>query len=160
MSTYSTTEAALLAFIRTLNSGDTYTAANSSRGDFGVLNNDGVQTAAVLIKGGSSEFGDNLGQGRGAFGKRQQRHQIAIVLLRDRRQDTDSANYTALQSSADTLIAYLDQYPRLNNASGVKRAQAISDSEPRVRQGAAWMYQTILVEVITETEPALQEVAR
>jgi len=157
MSTYSTAEAALLAALRASSGGAVFTVANSSRGDFRVLNNEGVTTAAVLMQASRSEFGDNLGQGRGTQGKRQQHHRIAVVVFQARGQADDGTSYQALASVTDTLIAYLDTYPRLSNATNVKRAEVVEASEPRIRRDSAWIFQTVLVEVLTETAPVLAE---
>jgi hypothetical protein len=157
MSTYATSEAALLTTVRALSSGSVFTAANSSRGDFRVLNNEGVTAAAVLMQESRSEFGDNLGQGRGTHGKRQQRHRIAIVVFQARGQADDGASYVALQGVTDSLIAYLDTYPRLGTATSVKRAEVTEASEPRIRRDSAWIFQTVLVEILTETQPVLVE---
>lgn len=157
MSTYSISETALLAAVRASSSGGAFTAQNSARADFTVLDRAGVVSAAVLIQGGASEFGDNLGQGRGTHGKRQQRHQIAIVLFQARGQTDDGIAAVALQAARDALIAYLDTVPRLNNAAGIKRAEVIQADVPRVQQAKAWIFQAILVEVLTETAPVLVE---
>ena len=157
MSTYATTEAALLTAVRASSSGAVFTTANSSRGDFRVLNNDGVTQAAVLMQASRSEFGDSLGQGRGTHGKRQQKHMIAIVVFQARGQADDGTSYAALQATTDALIAYLDTYPRLGNATNVKRAEVTEASEPRIRRDSAWIFQTVLVEVLTETSPTLAE---
>jgi hypothetical protein len=157
VSTYSTSEAALLTTVRAVSNGSIFTAANSSRGDFRVLNNEGVTTAAVLMQAAPSEFGDNLGQGRGTHGKRQQRHRVAVILFQARGQADDGASYVALQETRDTLIAYIDTYPRLNDAANVKRAEVIEASEPRIRRDSAWIFQSLLVEILTETAPVLAE---
>ena len=157
MSTYSTSEAALLTVVRASGAGAVFTTSNSSRGDFRVLNNEGVTRAAVLMQASRSEFGDNLGQGRGTHGKRQQRHRIAVVVFQARGQADDGTSYAALQAITDALIGYLDTYPRLNNAASVKRAEVIEASEPRIRRDSAWIFQTVLVEVLTETAPVLAE---
>jgi hypothetical protein len=153
MSTYATAEAALLTAVQA--SG--FTATNSSRGNFAILNNEGVTVAAVLMQASRSEFGDNLGQGRGTHGKRQQRHRIAVVVFQARGQADDGTSYVALQATTDSLIGYLDTYPRLNNATNVKRAEVTEASEPRIRRDSAWLFQTILVEVLTETAPVTVE---
>lgn len=154
MSTYTTTEEALLAVVR---ASGAFTEQNSARADFTVLDRAGVTNAAVLIQAGPSEFGDNLGGGRGAHGKRQQRHRIAIVLLQARGQTNDGVAAVALQAARDTLIGYLDTYPRLGGASDIKRAEVVEVDVPRVRQTMTWIFQAIMVEVMTETAPALQE---
>jgi hypothetical protein len=159
MSTYAASEAALLAAVRASSGGAVFTATNSSRGNFAVLNNEGVTVAAILMQATRSEFGDNLGQGRGTQGKRQQRHRIGIVVFQARGQADDGTSYQALVSVTDALIAYLDTYQRLGNATNVKRAQVVEASEPRIRRDSAWIFQTLLVEVLTETAPALVETA-
>jgi hypothetical protein len=157
MSTYATSEAALLVAVRASSAGAVFTATNSSRGDFRVLNNEGVTQAAVLMQAAASQFGDNLGQGRGTHGKRQQRHRIGLVIFQARGQADDGASYQALAAVTDALIGYLDTYPRLNNATSVKRAEVTEASEPRIRRDSAWIFQTLLVEVLTETAPVLVE---
>ena len=157
MSTYATSEAALLTAVQASSAGAVFTATNSSRGHFRVLNNEGVIAAAVLIQAARSEFGDNLGQGRGTHGKRQQKHMITVVVFQARGQVDDGTSYAALQATTDALIAYLDTYPRLNNAANVKRAEVIEASEPRIRRDSVWIFQTVLVEVLTETAPTLVE---
>jgi hypothetical protein len=156
VSTYATSESALLTAVRASEGGATYTEVNSSRGDFSVLNGTGVTRAAVLMQAGASEFGDNLGQGRGTHGKRQQRHRIAIIVFQARRQDDDGYTYVALKEAADMLIAYLDTVPRLNGAP-VKRAEVIELSDVRRQRDRAWIFQTVLVEILTETAPVLVE---
>lgn len=152
MSTYATSEAALLSVVRLLG---TFTATNSSRANFSVLDAQAVSQAAVIVQVRSSENGDDLGNGRGSHGKRQQRHWMAIVVLQARGQTDDGASYTTLTTLTDTLVAHLDKYQRLNNAANVKRAQVREITEPRVRRDSAWLFQTILVEVLTETEPVI-----
>jgi hypothetical protein len=160
MSTYVTAETALLTQIRSYNSGLTFTEDNSSRGDFRVLNNTAVAQAAVLMQAGRSEFGDNLGQGRGSMGKRQQRHRIGIILFQARAQNNDGVTYQSLVSLTDGLITYLDKYPLLGGATSVKRAEVVEASEPRIRRDRPWIYQSILVEVLTETAIAAVELIR
>jgi hypothetical protein len=155
MSTYTTAEAGLLAAITAYG----FSSANSSRGNFNVLNNEGVTQAAVLLQAAPSEFADNLGGGRGSMGKRQQRHRIALILFQ-RRNANDGDNYTNLLTLCDAVVAYLDTYPGLNGTSGVKRAEIVSASEPRIRRDSDWLYQTVIVDVLTETSPALVETIR
>lgn len=157
MSTYATSEAALLTTVRASGGGALFTEINSARGDFAVLNGTGVVSAAVVMQAGASEFGDSLGQGRGTHGKRQQRHRIGIVVFQARRQDDDGYTYVALKETVDTLIAYLDTYPRLGNAANVKRAEVTEVTDVRRVRDRAWVFQSILVEVLTETTPILAE---
>jgi hypothetical protein len=157
VSTYSLAEAALLAAVRASGSGAVFTEQNSSRADLTVLDRAGVTSAAVLVQGGASEFADNLGQGRGTYGKRQQRHRIAIMLIQARGQVDDGTAATALHAAHDALVGYLDTVPRLNNAASVKRAEAVEADVPRLRRDNAWIYQVVMVEVLTETQPNLVE---
>jgi hypothetical protein len=148
-----------LTLVRAYSGGATFTATNSARHDFGVLNNKGVKQACVLTMARPSENGDNLGHGRGSQGKRQQRHTIALILFQARRQGNDGATWVALTALTDGLVAYLDTYQRLNGATGVKRAQIVEIAEPRIRRDEAWVYQTIFLDVMTETAPVLVETA-
>jgi hypothetical protein len=158
VSTYTTAEAALLTRIRAYNAGATFTTTNSSRGDFRVLNNQGVTQACVLMMARDSEFGDNLGGGRGTHGKRQQRHYVGAVLFRARGQADDGTSYQALTTLADALIAYLDTYQRPDSTPAIKRAEVIGATVPRLSaRWAAWLFQALTIEVLTETSPTLQE---
>jgi hypothetical protein len=158
MSTYTATEELLLTRIRAYNSGGTFDEANSSRGKFRVLNNPGVTQAAVLMQAGRSEMADSFGGGRGAMGKRQQRHRIGIVLFQARLNSDDGDTYEALTTLTDALVAYLDTYQRLGDPT--KRVEILEVSEPRVRRDTAWLFQTVLVEALTETAPVVVEYAR
>lgn len=159
MSTYATTEEAVLSRIRALNSGDTFTVTNSSRGDFRVLNNSGVVNACVLMMARDSEFADNLGQGRGTHGKRQQRHYVGAVLFRARGTADDGTSYQALTTLTDALIAYLDTYQRpADTPTSIKRMEVVGATVPRLSaRWNAWLFQTVTIEVLTETTPTLQE---
>lgn len=160
MSTYAAAEAALAAVVRLLDSGNVFNADNCRQGDYRALDAQGAVYACVLTKAGRSEHGDNLGNGRGAHGKRQQRHRIGVLLFRKRRQDADGEAYTDLTAQADAVVGLLDTYPRLNNTSGVKRAEVVESGEVRVRRDSPWIFLPLLVEVLTETEPTLAETAR
>lgn len=164
MSTYATSEAALLTLVQAYSGGTVFTgsgiSANSSRGDFKVLNNQAVTVAAVLLQARPSELGDDLGSGRGTQGRRQQRHWIAVIVFQARGQTNDGAPYVALTTLTDALIAWLDTYQKLNSAANVKRAQVREVSEVRRQRDQAWIYQTILVEVLTETSPVIVDYAR
>ncbi len=147
MSTYSTTEAALLQTLQDYGFDD----LSSSRGDFSILNNKGVARAVVLMQARPSEFAFDLGGGRASHGKRQQRHVIACVIFQARGQNNDGVSYVALTELTDALIAYLDKYPLLGAAANVKRADVGEATEPRIRRDKAWIYQTVFVSVDTET---------
>lgn len=160
MSTYTTSEAALLDVVRLLDNGAAFDSNNSSRGGFRALNAKGADWACVLMQARASRMGDNLGQGRGTHGKRQQEHEIACTVFRKRKQDDDEDAYTALTTMTDALVALLDTYPRLNGAASVKRAEVITIGDVRYREGKPWIYQSVLVRVLTETAPVLVESPR
>lgn len=159
MSTYSTAEQAALAVVRNVT---TFTEANSTRGDFRAIDAKGTSWAAVLLMAGPSEMGDNLGNGRGTHGRRQQRHRIGVIILHERQQapQGDGAVMTELLAMTDQVVALFDTYPRLNGATSVKRAEVDRVTEPRIRRDMPWVYQTILLTVLTETEPAITETMR
>lgn len=160
MSTYSTSEAALLTRIRAMDGGGSYDTGNSSRGDYRVFDAPGRQLACVVVRAGRSLMGDRMENGRGSHGKRQQRHRIAAIVAQKRGQLSDEAAYTALMDAIDALIAWVDTYPRLGNVTDVKRAEAVEVSEPRRNQTSTHIYASILFDVYTETEPVLTESAR
>ena len=149
MSTYVASEAALLTAVRATNGGALFTAQNSARGDFTVLDRSGVTAAAVLWQAGKSDYGDELDD-YGAHGTTQERHRIADILFQSRGQANDGVSAAALHTNADALIAHLHSVPTLSGA--VLRAEVVEADVPRVRQGSAWIFQSILVEVRTETD--------
>lgn len=143
---YATCAAALLTLVRAYNSGATFTTANSAEDDFTLLNSE--TTAAIVTMVGDSAEGDRL-DGRGAQGKRQARHEIGITLAVPIGADKDSTAKAALHTIRDALIAYLRPYGRLNNASGVKRAEIVTHTRdrligPRDDQGTHWVSVVIL----------------
>lgn len=160
MSTYATSEAALLTLIRAWGGSPAFTTNNSSRGGFKVLNNQNVSQAVVLMQARASENGDDLGAGRGTQGKRQQRHSIGMIVFQSRGAVDDEVSYTSLTTLTDALVAYLDTYQKLNSAANVKRAQVREIGEVRVQRDKAWIYQAVLVEVLTETAPVVVDYAR
>lgn len=160
MSAYAAIEAAALTVLRAYQSGATFTAANSSRGDYGVLEAPG-DNAAVIQQMAPTEAGDRL-DGRGAHGRRQWRYTLAITLFRKRGtgQGGDGAAYTDLISLTDGVVAHLLRYPRLGSASGVKRAQVTRVSTPMGADGRPHLWQTITVMVDAESEIAYVEDAQ
>ena len=159
MATYTAAEIALLTRIRAYNSGSTFTTNNSSRGDFRVLNNKAVTQACVLTMVRDSEFADNLGGGRGTYGKRQQRHSIGAVLFQARGAVDDGTSYQALTTITDALIAYLDTYQRPDDTpTSIKRMEVVGATAPRLpARWAAWIIQVITIEMMTETAPTIQK---
>lgn len=147
MSTYATSEQALLDTIRLM---PEYTSTNSSRGDFGVWDAAGSSVGVVVIKGGRSQMGDRLEGGRATHGKRQQRHRIAVVVGLKRGQANDSTAYVTLIAATEAIIAHLDRYQRLQ--ATVKRAEASEATEVQRRRDNPFIFCTILVDIMTETE--------
>lgn len=162
MSTYTACEIALLARIHDFRSGATFGPDNATRGDFRALDAKGRGVACVLLQAARSEYGDTLGGGRGAHGKRQQRHQIGatVFVARGTGAGGDGAAYQALTEIVDALVAWLDTFPRLSNAPGVKRAEVVEVGDARTRETRPWVWQTLRVTVLTETEPVLTEGAQ
>jgi len=159
MSVYANAEQALLNAVRMLDGGRIYGETNSKRGDFGVLNSAAATCAAVVIRGGRSEYADSLSGGRGAHGARQERHRIAVVVFQSRGQSSDEYAYVLLADQVDALVNHLNTMPRLNNAP-IKRAQVVEVSDIRRVRDSAWIYQSILVQVDAETKPVTTEGAQ
>lgn len=163
---YTTAEAALLTLVRAYEGGAVFTAANSSRGDFSATDAPGYRQYAVVMMAGESDYGDAL-FGRGAHGKRQQRHRMSVLLFQARQQGLggDGAAYSALLTLTDGVAAWLERYPRLDGASGVKRAEIVRIGKVRTTQTPAGapgphLLQPILLDVLCETEPAQAESAQ
>lgn len=159
MSDYATVEAAALTTLRLYGSGAIFTTANSSRGDYSVLDAPG-DSAAVIQQMAATETADRI-DGRGAHGRRQWRHTLAITLFRrlGTGQGGDGAAYAALQTLTAAVAAHLLRYPRLGGASGVKRAQVIKVGAP-MADGRPHIWQTITVMVDAESEIAYVEDAQ
>lgn len=159
MSTYTIAEAALHARILAFPGPPTFDGATCTRGDFRALDARGADVACVLMQAGRSELGDTLDGGRGTHGKRQQRHRIGATLFVKRGTGAggDGAAYVALTALTDALCAHLDRYPRLGGAPGVKRAQVVELGDVRARDARPHLWQTLLIEVLTETAPDLME---
>ena len=148
---YQTCTTALLTLIRAYNAGVTFTSATSAENDWRVLNQ--ASAAAIVHMAGDTEEGDML-DGRGASGKRQVRHTIGITIAQPIGADADSVALAALDLLCEALMAYLRPYARLNNASGVKRAEIVTRTRdrligPRDDQGTHWV-STIVLRVYEE----------
>lgn len=160
MSTYTTAAAGLLALLHAYDSGAVFASDNAKIDDFTALDAQGRDVAAVIAQAAASQFGDNLGQGRGTHGKRQQQHHLVVALYVKRLTDNDGVTAAALHTLTDGVIAWLDTYPRLNNASGVKRAEVTEASDVILSRSSPHALITLAVEVLTETAPVLVESPR
>lgn len=154
MTLYATCEAALLTLVRAVNSGATYDATNSSRGDWSVRDRQGVTLSAVLYQARASQFAFAFPGGRGAHGRRQERHFIGVQVAyaRGAAQGGDGVAYAGLQTAVDSLIAHLNQYPRLNGTSGVKEARVSEAGMPVYNAGRTHLIRALLVEVAAEID--------
>jgi hypothetical protein len=129
VSTYATTEAAVKTLM--LAYGPQFDDRNTAQGAWRVLDSSASLWACVLTIGAPTEKGDSL-FGRGAQGKRQERHTINVEVYRKvAGTENDGVAYVALTALVDAIDAYLATYPRLNGAANVKRAEVafIGDME-------------------------------
>lgn len=148
MTTYAAVEAALLTVVRGLTG---LTADNTSRGDFRVLDAEGVTYSAVVYQRGPSTYGERGPNGRGTHGKRVEQHRLRVMLAAKRGQDADGPTYEALQTQADALIARITLYPRLGGAvSALKRADVVEGGDPRVPERASHITKVIDVDALCE----------
>jgi hypothetical protein len=159
--TYSTSEAALLTLIRAYNAGATFTAANSSRGDWSVVDATGTDLACVLAMNAPTLESEII-EDYGKQGKIQERHEIAIDVFHKRSQGLggDSVAYVALTTLTDALRAYLRGYPRLNNTSGVRNTNIVGVSDVDIRKKSPHIFQTIVIRVYCESDEILVEYPR
>ncbi len=127
---YTTCATALLTLVRAYNSGATFTTATSAEEDYQLVFNQ-EQTGAIITMWGDSEEADFL-DGRGAQGKRQARHSIAVILAEPIGTRNDADVKASLHTIREALIAYLRPYARLNNTSGVKRAELVMHTKDRL----------------------------
>lgn len=161
MTTYAATEAALLTLCQGYNAGATFTAANTRRGEWTIFDAP-YDASLVLVQHKDSRFGDQLAR-RGAQGKQQEEHHIAVEVYYRRLQGQggDGARYTALLTLRDGLQAWISRYPRLNNAANVKRAEVVTTTPPALAgaspQNAATHWMTEL-HVTVQCEVALTNV--
>lgn len=162
MTLYATIEAALLIRVRALDSGATFTTANSSRGDWSVRDAAGQRISAVLFKAKPSVYADSFPPNRGSHGKRQELHTIGIQVAYARQdgQGGDGATYTALQTTVDNLIAWLNQWPRLNATTGVRRGQVTESTAPIFNAGKTHLIVGLMLMVNAEIELSQQESAQ
>jgi len=164
-----TTITALLTRVRAYNSGATFVAANSSYAEYTVLDAPGYEVAAIVDVAGDAAIGETVpyGQGNiGAQGKLQELYELSITVAYKRGvgDGGDGALKASLTTLTDALLAYLITYPRLNGASGIRRALPYRrnqpyDIAPAQPEGApsTHLAQDIFVRVWAETTPAYVE---
>jgi hypothetical protein len=161
--TYAAAEAALLTTLRLYSSGTAFTTANSSRGDFRVLDAEGHDYGAVISQRARSTYSDRGADGRGSHGKRQHRHAMRITLgyKRSAGEGGDGIAYAALQTLADALQAHLDLYPRLGGGvASIRRAEVVEASEVLMSESGALFLKRLEVDVASEADWAPAEAAR
>lgn len=161
MSTYVDAEAGLLAVVRSYDGGAVFAQANSSRGDFRVI--DAPPTAAAVVhQRDASLSGDTGPSGRGSHGKRQHQHRMRVTLAykRGSGQGGDGVPYEALQALGDGLAAHIERYPLLGGVASVRRAQVVSLSPVRVSEAGHHLLKWIDVDVASESVLDPAETAR
>lgn len=144
-------ETALLTLVRAYNSGATFDTANSSIGDFRVMDAKGSRASAVVLRRSPSDYGSNL-SGRGSHGAREEEHHLTVIVAYKRLQaaEGDGPIYTDLTTLTDALAAYLAAYGRLGQGSSgsIQRAQIVRVSDPRLNRRGAVETSTHLVQTI------------
>lgn len=121
MSQYPTIEAALLTHLRTL-ADPALTTANTSRGNYRVLDARGTRISVVLSQHAPSRFGFAL-RDRAAQGRRQEEHFIrcSVYVARQQGDTGDDVAYILCQEAAAKIYAHVMAYPRLNATPNLKR---------------------------------------
>jgi len=148
---YQTCTTALLTLIRAYNAGATFTTATSGENDWRVLNQ--ASAAAVVHMAGDTQEGDAL-NGFGSAGKRQALHEIGVTIAQPIGAGDDATALNSLDALCEALMTYLRPYARLNNTSGVKRAEIVRRTRdrvigPREEMGTHWV-STIVMRVHEE----------
>lgn len=143
---YQTCTTALLALVRAYSGGTVFTTATSAENDWQILNQSSA--AAVVHMAGDTEEGDAL-DGRGSQGKRQARHTVGVTVAQPIGAGKDSDALALLDQLCEALMAYLRPYARLNNTSGVKRAEIVARTRdrligPREDMGTHWVSTIVL----------------
>lgn len=167
--TLATTISALLTLIRAYSSGTVFTTANSSFGDWSVLDAPGLASSAIISIGSATISGDQVasvnGASYGSAGNFQELHTLTVTVAYKRGQENggDGALDTTLVTLVDGLKAHLNMYPRLNAATGVLRALIVATGEPDdilLRQDqliGTHRAQDITIKVLCETANAWVE---
>lgn len=133
MSTVLLAESALLALIRSYNSGATFGTTNSAIDDWRVLDAEDAGTACVIELAGPSQEADEL-NGRSTHGAYQELHRIGAWVCIERGVGTggDVAAKQACQALVEALKDYCRPYERLNTEnddSPIVRAQIVETTD-------------------------------
>jgi hypothetical protein len=151
---YTTCEAALETLLTGYTDGAHVltSGGNLRRGDYRAKDEPGTTVACVITMGGDSDYADAFGTHR-AHGKRQARHRPALSLFwkRGTALGGDGVAYEALRSYTDTLIAFLNRYPRINGATGVHRMQVSRASRIVQLRDSPHAAQRVELEVLEQT---------
>lgn len=133
MSTYLAAEAALLTLIRAYSGGAVFDEVNSAAEDWDVLDAPDTEVSAIVEMEGSSEEADELDD-YGGHGEYVERHRIAVwvCVKRGTGEGGDGLVRAECKTLTEALKDHLRPYERLNNASGVLRAQMTRTSEIRM----------------------------
>jgi len=150
MTTYSATEIAVAALL------EQQLSALVSRADFRILDTPGFDSAFVLIQGGDSQYGEDLGD-EGSHGEDMARHRISVIVARKRSQNADGVSYVAIQSLTDSAVDLFTRYPRLNNSDGIKHCEVQRVRPVLIRRDSPHLLQIIDLDILTTDEPFLME---
>lgn len=162
MTTLSPVATALLTTIRAT-PGGAFVTANTSRGDFRVLDAESHTFAATIYRRQPSTIGNTGPGGRGTHGKRVHQHffRILLAIKRGDGQGGDGATVTALEDQADALVAHLERYPRLGGTvATLKRADVSNIGDVRVAERGRHMTMVVDVDAVCEVPIAWAEGAQ
>jgi hypothetical protein len=160
---------ALLTRVRAYSGGAMFVAGNSSYAEYTVLDAVGYEVCAIVDVAGDSVVNPSLPDGArqaGAQGKLMELHDLSVTVAYKRGAGVggDGALKQALTTLTDALLADLVRYPRLNNTTGVTKAQVIRrntpyDIAPAQPENApsTHLAQDLFVRVWTETTPNYAE---
>lgn len=160
MSTYLIAEAAVLTVCRAVGSGTIFTATNSSRNDFVVVQS-GEPYALVVSMGGDTEEGDDLrppgiSGRRGSQGCYQERHQILLTIYAA--VGTGAAGFAAQTAALQQVVEDVKDYIRAHDRLGGVVSFARPMRTSRIRElvmkdrGATHLVQEVVLLVLCESE--------
>lgn len=125
MSTLIAAEEALLATCRAYLAGAVFTAANSSRDDWGFIDTSGSEWGLVIDMAGETEEGDNLDR-RGSHGLYQERHRLGVTVTL--KIGTGAEGAASLVSRLKTTMEGLKDHLRANDRLGLP--DVVSSARP------------------------------
>lgn len=154
MSTYLIAEAAVLAVCRASSGGTLFTATNSSRDNWEIIDNASSPYGLVVEMGGETIEGDNL-DGRGTQGTIQERHLITVTVSIKVGTQAQGIETIAslLKATVETLKNYIRTKDRLGVYAPVSRAWPSKTSPvlERVPRGTGNVNPTHFMQTITLT---------